>query len=50
MDEAVDAAEVDEYAVVGDVLDDAFENLAFFELRDDFAFLLLELGLDEGFV
>lgn len=50
VDKAVDAAKVDEYAVRSDVLDGAFEYLAFFEFRDDFAFLLLEFGLDEGFV
>ena len=43
-------SQVDEYAVRGDVLDSTLEYLAFFELGDDFAFLLLELGLDEGFV
>ena len=50
VDETVDAAQVDEYAVGGDVLDGTLEYLAFFELGDDFALLLLELGLDEGFV
>ena len=33
--QAVDAAEVDERTVVGDVLDDAFDNLAFFEVLHD---------------
>ena len=50
MDETVHAAEVDEHTVGGDVLDGAFEYLAFFELGDDFALLLLELSLDEGLV
>ena len=50
VDKAVDTAEVDEHAVGGDVLDSAFEYLAFFELGDDFAFLLLEFGFDECFV
>ena len=50
MDETVHAAEVDEHAVGGDVLDGSFKHLAFLELGDDFALLLLELGLDEGLV
>lgn len=48
--EAVDAAQVDEDAVGGDVLDDAFEHLALLELGDDLALLSLELCLDEGLV
>src|SRR5688572_26103184 len=36
MEQAVDAAEVDERAVIGDVLDDTLDNLAFFEVLDDF--------------
>ena len=32
VDQAVDAAEVDEYTVGSDVLDGSFEDLAFFEL------------------
>jgi hypothetical protein len=35
--QAVDAAEVDERTVVGDVLDHAVDNLALFELLDDLA-------------
>ena len=34
--QSVDAAEVDEGAVVGDVLDHAFQNLAFLEVGDQF--------------
>ena len=34
--QAVDAAEVNERTVVGDVLDDAVNNLAFFEVLNDF--------------
>ncbi len=37
MDKAVHAAEIDEYAVCGDVLDLAPEHLALFKLGDDFA-------------
>ena len=50
MDEAVNTAKVDEHTVVGDVLDCTFEHLTLFELRDDLATLLLELGLDECLV
>ena len=35
MQQAVDAAEVDERAVIGDVLDDAVDDQAFFEVGDD---------------
>ena len=35
MQQAVDAAEIDERAVIGDVLDDAVDDLAFFEVGDD---------------
>ncbi|EGE57140.1 hypothetical protein RHECNPAF_470013 [Rhizobium etli CNPAF512] len=38
--QAVDAAEVDERTVIGDVLDDAVNNLAFFEVLNDFRTLL----------
>ncbi len=34
--QAVDAAEVNERTVIGDVLDDAFNNLTLFEVLDDF--------------
>ena len=44
------AAKVNEYTIGGDVLDSAFEYLAFFEFGDDFALLLFEFGLDESFV
>ena len=35
MDETVNTAEIDEYTVVGDVLDLTFEYLAFLELADE---------------
>ena len=38
--QAVDAAEVDERAVIGDVLDHAFEDLALVQLRHDLGALL----------
>ena len=38
--QAVDAAQVDERAVIGDVLDDAVDNLALFELGHDLGALL----------
>lgn len=38
--QAVDAAEVNERTVIGDVLDDAVNNLAFFEVLNDFRTLL----------
>lgn len=40
--QTVDAAEVNEYTVGSDVLDFAFEHLAFFELGDNLLLLLLE--------
>lgn len=48
--ETVHAAEVDEHAVVGDVLHLALEHLTLLELGDDLLLLLLELGLDESLV
>ncbi len=50
VDETVNTAEVNEYTIVGDVLDCSFENLAFFEFADDFALLLLKLSLKESLV
>jgi len=36
MQQTVDAAEIDECTVIGDVLDDAFDDLTLFEVLDDF--------------
>ena len=46
--QAVDAAEVDERTVVGDVLDDAFDHLAFFEVLHDFRTLFGAALLEHG--
>ena len=40
MQQAVDAAEIDEGAVIGDVLDDAVDDLPLFEIGDDLMALL----------
>ena len=40
MQQAVDAAEIDERAVIGDVLDHAVDHLALFEVGDDLVALL----------
>lgn len=45
--QAVDAAEVDERTVIGDVLDDTLDNLAFLEVLNDFR-TLLGAGLFEN--
>ena len=50
VDETVDATEVDEHTVAGDVLDHAFEDLTLLELADDLGLLGFEFVLDEGFV
>ena len=50
MDKTIHAAKVDEHTVAGDILDGTFQHLTFFELGDDFAFLLLEFGFNECFV
>ncbi len=50
MDETVNTAEVDEYAVVGDVLDSTLKYLTLLELADDFALLGLDFSLDERLV
>ena len=46
--QAVDAAEVDEGAVLGDVLDDAVDDLALFEVRDELGALLGPALLEHG--
>ena len=46
--QAVDAAEVDERTVVGDVLDDALDHLALFEVLDDLGALLGAALLEHG--
>src|SRR6185312_2793038 len=46
--QAVDAAEVDERTVVGDVLDHAVDDLAFLELLDDLAALFGAAFLENG--
>src|SRR5690606_3700509 len=48
MEQAVDAAEVDERTVVGDVLDDALDHLALFEVLDDLRALLGTALLEHG--
>ena len=50
MDETVNTAEVNEYAVTCEVLDCSLKNLSIFEFADDFALLLLEFCLDESLV
>ena len=50
MDKSVYAAQVDEYAVGGYVLDRTFEYLTFFELGHDFLLLRFELLFDERLV
>ena len=50
MDETVDATEVDEHTIAGDVLDHAFEDLTLLELADDLGLLGFEFVLDKGFV
>ena len=50
VDQTVYAAQVDEHAVRGDVLDGTFEDLAFFELRHDLFLLSFELGFDQRLV
>ena len=47
MDQAVHTAQVDEYAVRGDVLDGTLEDLALLEFRHDNLLLRFEFGLDE---
>ena len=48
VEQAVDAAEIDERAVVGDVLDHAVEDLAFLEALDQLAALLGAGLLEDG--
>src|SRR5690606_2346213 len=48
MQQAVDAAEIDERTVVGDVLDHAVDNLTLFEVLDDLGTLLGAAFLEDG--
>ncbi len=50
MDKSVHAAEVDEYSVVGDVLDDTLEHLSLLKLADELGAPLLLLGLEKSLV
>ena len=50
VDKTVNASEVDEYTVSGDVLNDTLEHLTSFEFGDDVLLLLLELGFDKSLV
>ncbi len=46
--QAIDAAEVDERAVIGEVLDDALDDRAFLQALQQLFALLGELALDDG--
>ena len=50
MDQTVYAAEVDKYAIRGDILNGTFEYLTLLKLRDDFLLLSFEFSLDECLV
>ena len=50
VDETVNATEVNEYTIRGDVLDSTLDDLALLKLRDEFLALLFELSLDEHLV
>ena len=50
VNQTIYAAKVNEYTIVGDVLNRTFEYLTFFEFGDDFSLLGFEFVFDEGFV
>ena len=50
VDETVNTAQVNEYAVVGDVLDSTLKHLTFLEFADDLALLSLDFSLDKCLV
>jgi hypothetical protein len=50
VEQAVHAAEVEESPEVGDVFDQTFEHLTFFEAGDDGIALLGEVAFDKSFV
>ena len=50
MNQTVYAAKVDKYTVRCDVLNNTFEHLTLFELRDDFFLLLFDFGFDKCLV
>ncbi len=50
VDKSVYTTQVDEYPIRGNILNDTFEYLAFFQLTDDLAFLLFDICFDKGFM
>ena len=48
MNQTVNTAQVNEYAIRGDVLDDTFEYLSFFEVRDDFNLLCFKFVFNKS--
>ena len=50
VNQTVYAAQVDEDAVRGDILNGTLEYLSFFKLADDFFFLLFQFGFDKSLV
>ena len=50
MDQTVHTAQIDEYAVRGDVLDGTLQDLTLLQTRHDDLLLRLKLGLDQGLV
>ena len=50
VDESVNTAQVNEYTVRSDVLNNTLQDLTLLELTDDFLLLCLKLGLDESLV
>ncbi len=50
VNKSIDASEIDEYAVRSDVLDCSFQYLSFLKSANDDAFLLFELGFNQGLV
>ena len=50
MDKSVYTAKINEYSVRSDILHNPFEDLSFFELSDDFSFLLFNIRFNKRFV
>ena len=50
MDKTVNASQVNEYTVRGDILDGTLKYLTLLKLADDLFLLLLKLILNESFV
>ena len=50
VDESVNAAQVDEYAIGSNIFNGSLEDLSFFQFLDDLGFLCFQFIFDQGFM